>query len=235
MIIKKIFNRLILETKKMFLNDYYYSTKSFAQEGEDLILSRYFQNLSKGFYIDIGAHHPKRLSNTYMFYKRGWNGINVDAMPGSMKAFNKYRKRDINCEIGVSDKEDELTYFIFNEPALNTFSEEYALEWSKKPPYKIKKQVKVKTLPLSQIILTNIKKNQKISFLSIDVEGLDLIVIESNDWELFRPEIVLIEDHTVKDLESINGTEIYEKMIQLDYKLISKCYYTLMFKDKRIS
>lgn len=234
MIIKKAFDRLFQIIKKTLVNDYYYSTNSFAQEGEDLILSRYFQNQSAGYYIDIGAHHPKRFSNTYVFYKRGWHGLNIDAMPGSMKSFNRYRKRDVNCEIGVSKKEADLTYYIFNEPALNTFSEEHALEWSKKPPYRIKKEVIVKTLPLKKILERNIPPNQKISFFSIDVEGLDIEVIESNDWDLFRPEIVLVEDHTVQDLESIFETIIYKKMISFDYKLISKCYYTLIFKDKRI-
>lgn len=235
MTIKRIFNRLVIEITKVFLNDYFYLAKSYSQEGEDLILSRYFPNQRNGYYIDIGAHHPKRLSNTYLFYKMGWRGINIDAMPGSMKAFNKFRKRDINLEIGVSEKEDELTYFIFNEPALNSFSKEHANIWSQKAPYEIKQQIKVKTLPLNTILKRHLPPKQKIDFLSIDVEGLDSIVIDSNNWELFRPEIVIIEDHTVENLDSINGTEIFEKMISLDYKLISKCYYSLMFRDNRTS
>lgn len=231
--IQKIYSRVKIELQKLFLNNYLYSSKAYAQEGEDLILSRYFQDVRDGYYVDVGAHHPKRLSNTFLFYKMGWRGINIDAMPGSMVAFNTYRARDINLEVGVSEKQDTLAYFIFNEPALNTFSREQALTWSKKEPYKIKKEVIVKTLPLRQILETHLPKGQKISFLSIDVEGLDLIVIESNDWEMFRPEIVIVEDHTVVDLVSVSNSEIYKKMINLDYKLISKCYFSLMFKDNR--
>lgn len=233
--IKRIYVRLIIELKKLFLNSQYYLSNSYAQEGEDLILSRYFQNIKSGYFVDIGAHHPKRLSNTYIFYKMGWNGINVDPMPGSMKPFKKVRKRDINLELGVSKNEEELTYFIFNEPALNTFSSKQALEWSMKEPYKIKKEIKIKTFPLNYILTKYLPQGQKINFLSIDVEGLDLIVIESNDWKLFRPEIVIVEDHTVYDLDSILNSQIYEKMIQLDYKLVSKCYYSMIFKDRRIS
>ena len=99
-----------------------YSTLSYSQEGEDLILKRLFDGQKKGLYVDVGAHHPKRFSNTYLFYKMGWRGINIDAMPGSMEKFKEVRPEDINIEAAISDKDELLTYYIFNESALNTFS-----------------------------------------------------------------------------------------------------------------
>mgnify|MGYP001334584774 CR=1 FL=1 len=86
-----------------------------------MILNRIFGNQAKGFYIDVGAHHPKRFSNTYLFYKRGWSEINIDAMPGSMKIFDKQRPRDINIEKPVSNEKKIMDFYIFNEPALNSF------------------------------------------------------------------------------------------------------------------
>ena len=105
-----------------------YALKSYSQEGEDMILRRLFEKQQTGFYVDVGAHHPKRFSNTYFFYKKGWKGINIDAMPDSMKPFNKIRPRDINIEKPVSDKKQVLTYYAFNEPALNGFSKELSDE-----------------------------------------------------------------------------------------------------------
>jgi hypothetical protein len=72
-----------------------FSTRSYAQEGEDLLLARCLAYRDMGFYVDIGAHHPKRFSNTYLFYRRGWCGINIGAMPGSMSQFRRVRPRDI--------------------------------------------------------------------------------------------------------------------------------------------
>lgn len=76
--------------------------QTYSQEGEDAILRRLFELTDKGFYIDIGAHHPQRFSNTYFFYLKGWNGINIEPRPGSSQLFNELRPRDINLELGIS-------------------------------------------------------------------------------------------------------------------------------------
>ena len=39
-----------------------YATKSYSQEGEDMILPRIFAGKGHGFYVDVGAHHPCRFS-----------------------------------------------------------------------------------------------------------------------------------------------------------------------------
>jgi hypothetical protein len=103
-----------------------YSKPSFSQEGEDRLLDRYFGNRPTGFYIDVGAHHPHRFSNTYLFYMRGWRGINIDAMPDSMKPFRSMRPRDINLEIGVGRTDSVAKFHIFSEPAFNTFDGDLA-------------------------------------------------------------------------------------------------------------
>ena len=95
--------RFLYETLRDFKNLYItrFATKSYSQEGEDLLLRRIFEHQKIGFYVDVGAHHPFRFSNTYLLYKRGWRGINIDAMPGSMRLFRKFRPRDTNIECGV--------------------------------------------------------------------------------------------------------------------------------------
>ena len=94
---------------------------SYSQEGEDMVLSRIFSDKSKGFYVDVGAHHPMRFSNTYSFYKRGWQGINIEPNPDSISMFKRYRPRDINLNCGIAWNKGNLEYYMFDEPALNTF------------------------------------------------------------------------------------------------------------------
>lgn len=207
---------------------------SYAQEGEDVLIDRFLNNKNSGFYVDIGAHHPKRFSNTYRFYQRGWRGINVDAMPGSMEAFSTERPEDINLEFGISKQKGELTYYMFNEPALNTFSEAEAKKKDGLRDYKIIETRKVTTYPLQEILEKHLKANVQIDFISIDVEGLDLEVIESNNWEKYRPSLVLVEDLKKWNLMELpEKSALYQKMLSHDYELVAKTFNTLFFKNKR--
>jgi hypothetical protein len=145
-----------------------YSSKTFSQEGEDVILRRIFQSKEEGFYVDVGAHHPFKYSNTYIFYKKGWTGINLDAMPGSMILFEKYRPRDINLEIPIGNSEGNLTYNIFNDKALNGFSKEISDKREIDNEYYIEAKIEMKVTKLSTILNEYLPKNKEIDFLMVD-------------------------------------------------------------------
>lgn len=168
----------------------------YSQMGEDMILNNLFQNKNEGFFVDIGAYHPVELSNTYYFYKKGWRGINIDATPGSMEKFKCLRPADINLELGVAGEEGEMNYYLFHNKALNTFSENglrYAKEQFNLEPFKI---VKRKFMPLDKILDKYLPAPvTKIDFLSIDVEGADELVLRSNNFKKYRPQVICIEMH----------------------------------------
>jgi len=201
-------------------------------EGEDQILRRIFELQKKGFYIDVGAHHPKRFSNTYLFYKRGWRGINIDAMPGSMESFHKTRSGDTNLEIGIGAEETVLDYYVFNETALNGFSKELSIaRHEAESNYFIKEVIKLNVLPLSKVIDLHLPKEGGIDFLSVDVEGFDLDVLKSNDWSKYRPKMVLAEV-LGSSLHEIEQSEIGKFMISQDYSLYAKCMNTVFLKNQ---
>ena len=206
-----------------------FAGKYYSQEGEDIILNRIFEDKASGLFVDVGAHHPKRFSNTFLLYKKGWHGINIDPLPGSMKIFKKIRPRDINLEIAVSHKEQELTYYMFNEPALNSFSKTIAMQ-HQNDHYKIEKMIKVPSLPLSKILTNHLPKRQAIDVLNVDVEGLDLEVLRSNDWQNYRPKIILVEILN-SSLNTINSEPIYKFLGKMGYSLVSKLFHTCIFKS----
>lgn len=208
-----------------------YSTKSYSQEGEDLILNRIFEKKGVGFYIDVGAHHPKRFSNTYLFYKKGWSGLNVDAMPNSMARFDRIRPRDINIEKPISSRKEILKYYIFNEPALNGFSKELSEKRNSKKDYYIKSTKDIETVTLEELLDEHLPNGQNIDFLSIDVEGLDFEVLKSNNFDKYQPEIILVEilGSNLADLE-INEITLYLK--NLDYFVYAKAVNTVIFLKK---
>lgn len=207
-----------------------YFHKSYSQEGEDMILKRYFENQKNGFFIDVGAHHPKKFSNTYYFYLKGWKGINIDAMPGSMKEFNKIRKNDINIEVPISDEKQVLTYFAFNEPALNSFDEKLSIERLANSKYHLKFKKQIETSRLDEILDKYLPINTSIDFLSIDVEGLDFQVLKSLNLNKYKPKIILIEILDI-DLIKIHENEIYLYLINHGYNIIAKSVNTVFFKN----
>jgi len=203
--------------------------KAYSQEGEDMILRNIFEGQKKGFYVDVGAHHPKRFSNTYLFYKMGWSGINIDAMPGSMKAFDKIRPRDINLEVAVSDKKETLTYYVFDEPALNGFSEEISEERIKRGNHRVVDEVRLETSTLEEILDNYLPQGLEIDFLSVDVEGFDLRVLRSNNWQKYRPRFVLVESLEF-ELEKMDEDNVYRYLKSEGYSLYAKAVTTLVFK-----
>ncbi|MHB8276109.1 MAG: FkbM family methyltransferase [Candidatus Humimicrobiaceae bacterium] len=195
-----------------------------------MLLRTIFRN-KKGFYVDIGAHHPKRFSNTYYFYKIGWNGINIDAMPGSMHIFNKIRPRDVNLEIAISENIEELDYYAFNEPAFNGFLKNESVGKIKKDGYNLLFSRKIKTKTLAEVLNLYLKNESKIDFMSIDVEGLDLEVLQSNDWDRYKPDVLLVEIHKY-GLENLKNHKIYEFISNKEYELICSTINTFIFKKK---
>ena len=77
---------------KIFLRN----RKSFSQFGEDIFINEFFKDKQIGKYVDLGAFHPMRLNNTYLLYKKGWSGTNIDLNQTSIDMFNFVRKRDVN-------------------------------------------------------------------------------------------------------------------------------------------
>ena len=207
------------------------SLHSYSQEGEDMILQSFYQNQKnyKGFFVDVGAHHPYRFSNTLYFYKKGWKGINIEPTPGAIKSFNFFRRRDINLNIGISGKKDKLIFYCFNEPALNGFSKELSEERnSTSKIYRIEKEILVETYPLADVLDKYLPAGQKIDFFTIDVEGLDLEVLKSNNWDKYKPTFVLVEDSV--DFANITSSETYIYLDQMGYELVTKTLRTSFFK-----
>jgi FkbM family methyltransferase len=212
-----------------------YYRESYSQYGEDMILCGLFEAYppKAKFYVDIGAHHPQRFSNTYYFYKQGWRGLNVDAAPGSMREFHDQRPRDINIEAAVSDKAQNLIFYIFNEPALNTFSVELAQERNALDAYRIVERRELQTTTLSCLLARYLDREQVIDFLNIDVEGLDLPILQSLDWHTHRPRFLLVEDLADDPLKwESSPTALY--LISQGYVALARTRVTTIFVCSKV-
>jgi FkbM family methyltransferase len=224
---------MIPALKKFLLSirDYFKYQKSYSQDGEDVVLAAYYHGKKryKGFYVDVGAHHPVRFSNTWMFYRRGWRGINIDPTPGSMRPFRFLRRRDVNLEIGIGGQPTQLTFYCFDEPALNTFDEAVARQRDTGKPYRVIKTVSVPVEPLAAVLDKHLPAGQAIDFFTIDVEGLDLEVLKSNDWSKYKPEFVLVEDSDFKPGQAAESA-IYKFLKSQDYEMAAALKRTIVYR-----
>ena len=165
---------------------------SFSQDGEDLLMCNYLNLKKKGFYIDIGALHPIRYSNTMMYYMKGWSGINIDAMPGSMELFKKYRKRDVNIEAGISDTGEKMMYYMYDEPACNTFDSDLVEERQKLGQVPVR-SIEIPTYRIMELVDKYLEPGKEIDILDIDIEGFDKCIIKDWNFDKYKPNVILFE------------------------------------------
>lgn len=164
----------------------------YSQEGEDVLVLRFLDWKRDGFFVDVGAHHAIRFSNTYALYRRGWRGVNIDATPGSMASFNALRPEDTNIEAAISDRTTRLIFHMFTEGALNTFDADLADSYIASG-HALKERIELATRPLADVLDEVVPAGRRIDLLSVDVEGAELAVLQSNDWVRFAPEIIILE------------------------------------------
>jgi hypothetical protein len=145
-----------------------------------------------------------------------------------MTLFQKLRPRDINVEAGVSSTTQELTYYVFNDPALNTFSEALAKE-RENGAYSIVNEVRVRTEPLRQLLDAHLAAGIKIDLMTIDAEGLDYDVLQSNDWARYSPDFILVECIGAETLEQANSHPVAEFLRNHRYAVVAKTKTTVLF------
>nr|WP_246836386.1 FkbM family methyltransferase [Leptospira yasudae] len=204
---------------------------SYSQEGEDMILREIFQGKTEGFYVDIGAYDPIRFSNTNYFYQLGWKGINVEPSPDGIERFNLYRKNDINLNAGISREAGKLKYYVFEEAALNTFDSKRVEYLEMNSSYRHQSSVDIPVYSLASI-LSKYCPGQKIDFMNIDVEWHEMEVLQSNDWDQFRPKVLLIEILDF-DLDLLSTNRVHNFLKGIGYKFECKTPRTSFYLDQR--
>lgn len=161
---------------------------SYSQIYEDIWLYRLFKYHTRGFYIDVGAHHPRELSMTKLFYDIGWRGINVEPQPELYALFSEQRKRDINLNVAVGTQEGSVPFYI---PEQGEGAASLDKKWANY--FGNVKEITVPMRSLAKICEENVPPNQIIEFMNIDVEGQEKDVIASGDWDKYRPRALVVE------------------------------------------
>lgn len=202
---------------------------SYAQCGEDLIMAFMLQELGieRPWYIDVGAHHPQYINNTYLFYQRGAVGVNIEPDPTLFQAFLKERPKDTNLAIGIGAEEGTAELFVFNVPTLNTFVREEAERVeAEQRGYFVTERVSVPVRTIESV-MREFAPDGRVDLMSIDVEGLDETIVRSMDPNGTMPKILCIETLT------FSATEPGKKRQDLIDLVLSRGY--VVYADTKIN
>jgi len=194
---------------------------SFSQAGEDQIVSYLFNALKiiNPTYLDVGTNHPLSGNNTFFFYNRGSKGVCIEPDSNLFKLIKKYRPRDVTLNVGIGiDYKDMAELYIFPDPysGWNTFSFEEAKYREQESGIAIAKKESITLLTINSIMEKYF--NPHPNFLSIDVEGLDLEILKSIDFNRFMPEVICAETITfstkneetkINDITDLLGSKGY--------------------------
>ena len=202
---------------------------AYSHWGIDLIITKLLNSKNKGIYIDVGCHHPFLNNHSYLLYKSGWEGINIDIDYNSIDMFNFFRKSDVNIQTAVTDHKGEVDLFFYhNRAAKNTISKEFGSD--------AKEQKKINSDTLNNIIENSKFKDSKIDFVSIDVEGNEMNVLNGFNLKKYKPKLILLEfilpnkkEFYEKDINEITNSEVYNFLIKNEYKLINWNHDDLLF------
>lgn len=166
---------------------------TFAQHKEDLVLCELLRaHLFDGYYVDVGANHPSKLSNTYKLYVQGMRGITVEPNEIFSALHRRYRPEDVCISAGCGQTEGVACFYERSYHALSS-----VLETSEFVSNCNSRVIACKSIPI--ITLAGLLRSVRLrgrshfSLLSVDAEGFDIEVLRGNDWDSFRPLYVIAE------------------------------------------
>lgn len=229
LLIQKIIRRLQRPFSK------YGGRTTYAQCGEDVILSYLFGwlGISRPSYLDIGAHHPTFLSNTYYFYLQQSYGVCVEPDPVYFKEFQKKRMRDVCLNVGVGvETAAEADFFLMSAPTLNTFSETEARRFEAETSYRITEKIKVPIISINDIIEKYFDSCPNL--VSVDIEGLDLAILQTFAFSRWRPQVFCVETVVFSEHRtgSTKATDVSEFLRRQGYFVYADTYINTIFVDE---
>ncbi|MBP9218615.1 MAG: FkbM family methyltransferase [Sterolibacterium sp.] len=210
--------------------------RSYSQCGEDLIVRFVFDTLRipAPSYLDIGAHHPHYLNNTFQFYAAGGRGVNIEPDPQLIAGFTEKRPRDVNLNIGIGDSTGILEFFVMNVRTLNTFSSTEARQLEASGKFRIEQVLPIPVRSVNDVLAEHFGRSAP-DFISLDVEGLDLQILRSLDFARWRPKVLCVETITYSDRGAGEKIpEIAALLQEQGYFPFADTYVNTIFVDRSV-
>ena len=204
-----------------------------SQLKEDEYIISYFKKGYKGNFVDLGCFHPTRHNNTFQLYKKGWRGINIDLNKTTIGLFDEIRPHDINICAAISNKKAKTSLYYLGDFSVHNTIEKNNLNLLQKHFSIDKKDIKVKKIKTERLDNILDKYNFfKVDFMSIDIEGEEIKVLQTLDLRKFNNKYICIEifDHNKKSIE--NNLKVIRYLKKNGYILKDKTLINYIYKKK---
>lgn len=201
---------------------------AFGQEGEDRLLLRHLRGTEITTYLDIGAFHPWRYSNTAALYLAGARGVCVDPSPTAEKLFRRWRRHDVFERVALGDP-GSVEYSQFPDPAYNSTSLTVVQDRQRRGIAAHATTVVERVDPM-EVIRRHELDDVRVGLCSIDAEGDDQRIVELIDWRRFRPTFVITESLPFAPVRSVLERTGVVHLEERGYELIAKMDHSLLFR-----
>jgi FkbM family methyltransferase len=203
---------------------------SYAQHAEDVLIRGALDllHIFHPRYLDVGAHHPSQLSNTYLFYENGCRGVCIEPDPALYETIRRQRPRDVCLNVGIgSGAAGHADFYVLEDRTLSTFSKEIADQQTSGGRHRIERVVSVPLVSINQIIRDYLLPWPNL--LSLDTEGLDMDILCSFDFGAFRPEVICVE--TLTNVGERKMCELIDYVVTRGYSVFADTYFNTVFVE----
>jgi FkbM family methyltransferase len=181
--------------------------------------------LSVGYYVDVGANHPAANSNTYRLYNFGMRGIIVEPNVALCTLHRRYRRGDVVINAAVGSENTAAKFWEMRAHGISTLSESEALA-HQAAGCDIMQVMITPVLRLDTILRAYSPGQTPFQLLSVDMEGMDEIVLQSNDWNHFRPRLVIAEGNSEDAAQAVAAF-----MNSVGYEAAAKFAVNTIYRD----
>ncbi len=191
-----------------------YARLSFSQQGEDIVLYHLLHDamkIARPTYLDIGAADPVESSNTYLLHWNGGHGVLVEPNPVHQDRLHALRPHDVIVQagVGVADASEADYYVMRGNPALNTFSaDDVAVRRREAGEGVVEKVIKMPLVEVNRLIAQHLGAAPDL--ISIDVEGWDLAILRTLDFQKYRPAAIIAETLPIGPIPKFLASKGYE-------------------------
>jgi FkbM family methyltransferase len=170
-----------------------FGPKEYSQQDEETLIRTFFNDRREGVFLDVGASHHEKDSNTYFLEQRlGWRGIAIDALGDLAPGYAQYRPRTRFFNFFVTNESGRTHEF--HVYAKDTRISSGDLQHLRALPGIKERHIQTTQVPSVTLdaILTA-ERVAEVDYVNLDIEGHELEALEGFDIRRYQPELLSVE------------------------------------------